>query len=55
MERDYDFDSRIHYGDLEAPETIGRRAGERTVRRLDPKMPKTGTTRSSSIRASPAG
>ncbi|MCB8836955.1 TldD/PmbA family protein [Aurantimonas sp. VKM B-3413] len=43
MERDYDFDSRIHYGDLEAPETIGRRAGERTVRRLDPKMPKTGS------------
>ncbi|MEX6506145.1 TldD/PmbA family protein [Jiella sp. M17.18] len=43
MERDYDFDSRIHYGDLEAPETIGRRAGERTVRRLDPKLPKTGS------------
>ncbi|MCE7027365.1 TldD/PmbA family protein [Jiella avicenniae] len=34
MERDYDFDSRIHYADLDAPEEIGRRAGERTVRRL---------------------
>lgn len=34
MERDYDFDSRIHYADLDAPEAIGRRAGERTVRRL---------------------
>ncbi|NDW04273.1 TldD/PmbA family protein [Jiella pacifica] len=34
MERDYDFDSRIHYGDLDDPEAIGRRAGERAVRRL---------------------
>lgn len=34
MERDYDFDSRIHYADLDAPEDIGRRAGERAVRRL---------------------
>ncbi len=34
MERDYDFDSRIHYADLDAPEKIGRQAGERTVRRL---------------------
>ncbi|RFC65355.1 TldD/PmbA family protein [Fulvimarina endophytica] len=36
MQRDYDFDSRMHYGDLEDPETIGRRAGERVARRLDP-------------------
>ena len=42
MQRDYDFDSRIHRDDLESPEAIGRRAGERTVRRLNPGMAKTG-------------
>ena len=42
MQRDYDFDSRIHYGDLEAPEVIGRRAGERTVRRVNPGSARTG-------------
>ena len=44
MQRDYDFDQRIHYGDLDAPEAIGRRAGERTVRRVDPGTAKTGRT-----------
>lgn len=34
MERDYDFDSRIHRGDLLPLERIGRSAGERAVRRL---------------------
>lgn len=43
MERDYDFDSRIHYGDLDAPEAIGRRAGERTVRRLNAGKVPTGS------------
>ncbi|MBO0904459.1 TldD/PmbA family protein [Jiella sonneratiae] len=43
MERDYDFDSRIHYADLESPEAIGRRAGERTVRRLSPGKVATGS------------
>ena len=42
MERDYDFDSRLHFSDLEAPETIGRRAGERAVRRLRPAKVATG-------------
>ena len=42
MERDYDFDSRIHFADLEEPETIGRRAGERAVRRLNPDKLATG-------------
>ncbi len=34
MERDYDFSSRLHFSELDAPEEIGRRAGERAVRRL---------------------
>ncbi|WP_062111427.1 TldD/PmbA family protein [Aureimonas sp. AU40] len=42
MERDYDFDSRIHAGDLDAAEAIGRRAGERAVRRLHPAKMDTG-------------
>jgi len=37
MERDYDFASAIHAGDLEAPEAIGRSAGERAVKRLNPR------------------
>ncbi|MGQ2909002.1 MAG: TldD/PmbA family protein [Aliihoeflea sp.] len=42
MERDYDFSSRLHFADLDAPEAIGRRAGERTVRRLGARKAKTG-------------
>jgi PmbA protein len=42
MERDYDFSSRQHYADLDAPEAIGRRAGERAVRRLGARKAKTG-------------
>ena len=38
MERDYDFDSRLFVADLDAPEAIGRAAGERTVRRLNPRQ-----------------
>jgi PmbA protein len=37
MERDYDYSSALHAADLESPETIGRRAGERTVARLNPR------------------
>jgi PmbA protein len=37
MERDYDYSSAIHGGDLETPEKIGRSAGERTVERLNPR------------------
>jgi len=36
MERDYDFSSALHAGDLDTPEQIGRSAGERAVRRLNP-------------------
>ena len=34
MERDYDFSSCVHGADLEDPAEIGRRAGERAVKRL---------------------
>src|SRR5262245_23628712 len=37
MERDYDFSSTLHAADLEAPERIGRTAGERAVARLNPR------------------
>jgi PmbA protein len=37
MERDYDGSSALHFGDLETPEKIGRTAGERAVRRLNPR------------------
>ncbi len=43
MERDYDFDSRIHYGDLDPAEQIGRSAGERVVRRLNAGKVATGS------------
>lgn len=36
MERDYDYHGATHLSDLRASEDIGRRAGERTVRRLGP-------------------
>jgi PmbA protein len=40
MERDYDFASAIHGADLRDPAAIGRRAGERAVKRLGArKMP----------------
>jgi PmbA protein len=42
MERDYDFDSRLAHHDLDDAEVIGRRAGERTVRRLSPRQVETG-------------
>ncbi|GES50345.1 modulator protein [Rhizobium sp. NBRC 114257] len=42
MERDYDFDSRLYFADLDAAEEIGRRAGERVVKRLNPRQVPTG-------------
>lgn len=42
MERDYDFSSRLHFTDLDTAETVGRRAGERAVRRLGARQAKTG-------------
>ena len=40
MERDYDQASARHAADLESAELVGRRAGERTVRRLNPRKAK---------------
>lgn len=37
MERDYDFTTAVHAADLESPEVVGRRAGERAVKRLKPR------------------
>ena len=42
MERDYDFSSRLHFADLDKPEEIGRKAGERAVRRLNARQARTG-------------
>ncbi|MBP0466388.1 TldD/PmbA family protein [Roseomonas sp. PWR1] len=41
MERDYDWSSTVHLADLDDPEGIGRRAGERAIRRLNPTRPRT--------------
>ncbi len=37
MERDYDFSSRQFYADLDNAEDIGRSAGERAVKRINPR------------------
>ncbi|WP_342452982.1 TldD/PmbA family protein [Pararoseomonas indoligenes] len=41
MERDYDYASATHLSELDEPETLGRSAGERAVRRLNPIRPAT--------------
>lgn len=41
-ERDYDWRSARHYADLDSAESIGKRAGERTVARLNPGTLKSG-------------
>jgi PmbA protein len=43
MQRDYWYTTALSASDLEAPETVGRRAAERAVRRLDPRPPPTGS------------
>jgi PmbA protein len=42
MERDYEGDSKVHHGDLMDPAEVGRKAGERAVRRLNPRKMSTG-------------
>jgi len=37
MERDYDYSSTLHAGDLDSPEAIGRKAAERAIERLNPR------------------
>jgi PmbA protein len=42
MERDYDYSSRIFFSDLSDPAIIGKNAGDRAVRRLNPGKLETG-------------
>lgn len=42
MERDYDYDSAIHFDDLKPAEEIGKAAGERVVKRVNPRQVKSG-------------
>jgi PmbA protein len=41
MERDYDFTTAPHACDLASPESVGRKAGERTVARANPRKVET--------------
>lgn len=41
METDYAFDSMAHFADLKSPEDIGREAGERAARALNPRRGQT--------------
>jgi len=41
MESDYDYSSKRHHDDLESPVEIGRNAGERAVRSLNPRQVET--------------
>jgi PmbA protein len=41
MQRDYDYDSKVHLADLDDPATIGRSAANRALARLNPTRPKT--------------
>ncbi|MEE2760394.1 MAG: metallopeptidase TldD-related protein [Pseudomonadota bacterium] len=42
MERDYDYSGAVYRCDLESPEEIGKSAGERTTKRLNPKKVASG-------------
>lgn len=41
MERDYDYSSALHASDLASPASVGRKAGERAVARLNPRKVET--------------
>lgn len=43
MERDFDYDYRAFFEDMDPPDVIGRRAGERVARRLNPQKVKSQT------------
>lgn len=43
MERDWDSSGKVHVADLDPAETVGRKAGERTVKRLKPRQLDTRT------------
>ncbi len=42
MQRDYDYDTKTHIEDLQSPESIGRSAGERVIKRLNPRQVASG-------------
>ncbi len=42
MERDYEFSSKRHFQDLASPEDVGRAAGEKAVKRLNPSKIESG-------------
>ncbi len=42
MERDYDFCTEVYGDDLKSPEEVGRLAGEKAVKRLNPRKVETG-------------
>jgi PmbA protein len=43
MERDSDYEARTYLSDLPSPESVGRNAGERAVKRLNPRKLDSGT------------
>jgi PmbA protein len=43
MERDYEFSAALHGEDLEPAETVGRKAGERVVKRINPRKVPSGS------------
>ena len=43
MERDYEYQSKIHNEDLDSPEEIGKIAGEKAISRLNPKKVKSSS------------
>ena len=43
MERDYDYTAAVFAEDMDSPETIGKSAGEKAVRRLNPKKVETAS------------
>lgn len=43
MERDYDYSSKVFRSDMPSPSIIGKSAGERTIKRLNPRKVPTGT------------
>ena len=40
MERDYEYQSKVHFSDLDNPKKIGEKAAERAISRLNPKKVK---------------
>ncbi|NQU56658.1 MAG: TldD/PmbA family protein [Rhodospirillales bacterium] len=43
MERDYDYTAAVFAADMESPEAIGKSAGEKAIRRLNPKKVETAS------------